>query len=248
MFHGPSTLKGLYNEPTYLKQYVDQTAKEFRYRWNNYKNNSRNYQEYGTCIQQHTFEHFYGEWHHSFLEDVSITLIDKTDPSNPLQRENYWRSTLKTMTPCGLNVEDCVWNNVLPCSYHWICTDCNKDLIYGKRFCYRLLLLLFSLPFLLLYCFYYDDYCDFISILIIIIINIGITITTIIINFMMLLLLLLHHFLSLLTLTIYHHYFQYYHYYYYCITIIIIFLLFLTIAIIIKYHFLLLLSSLLHKH
>ena len=91
-----------------LKQYVEQTVEEFRYRWNNYKNNGRNYQEYGTCMQQHLFEHFSDEGHHSFLEDVSITLIDKTDPLNPLQRENYWRSILKTMAPWGLNVEDCV--------------------------------------------------------------------------------------------------------------------------------------------
>ena len=48
------------------------------------------------------------------------------------------------MTPWGLNLEDCVWNSVLLCCYHWICTDCNKDLIYGKRFWYQLLLLLFS--------------------------------------------------------------------------------------------------------
>ena len=60
---------------------------------------------YSTYMQQHLFEHFSEEGHHSFLEDVSVTLIDKTDPSNPLQRENYWRITLKTMVPRGLNVE-----------------------------------------------------------------------------------------------------------------------------------------------
>ena len=38
----------------------------------------RNYQEHGTCMQQHCIEHFSEEGHHSFLEDVSITLIDKT--------------------------------------------------------------------------------------------------------------------------------------------------------------------------
>ena len=91
-----------------LKQYAGQTVEEFRYRWNNYKNNGRNYQEYGTCMQQHPFEDFSEKGHHSFLKDVSITLIDKTDPSNPLQRENYWRNILKTMAPWGLNVEDCV--------------------------------------------------------------------------------------------------------------------------------------------
>ena len=68
-----------------LKQYLGQTAEGFRCRWNNCKNNGRKCQEYGTCMQQHLFEHFSEEGHHSFLEDVSITLIGKTDPSNHLQ-------------------------------------------------------------------------------------------------------------------------------------------------------------------
>ena len=38
-------------------------------------------------MQQHLFEHFSEKGHHSFLEDVSVTLVDKTDPSNPLQRK-----------------------------------------------------------------------------------------------------------------------------------------------------------------
>ena len=91
-----------------LKQYAGQTAEEFRYRWSNYKNNDRKYQDYGTCMQQYLFKHFSEEGHHGFLEDVSITLIDKNDTSNLLQRENYWRSILKTMAPWGLNVKDCV--------------------------------------------------------------------------------------------------------------------------------------------
>ena len=65
--------------------YLGQTAEEFRCRGNNCKNNGRKCQEYGTCMQQHLFEHFSEEGHHSFLEDVSITLIGKTDPSNHLQ-------------------------------------------------------------------------------------------------------------------------------------------------------------------
>ena len=48
------------------------------------------------------------EGQHSFLEDVSITLIDKTDPSNPLRRDNFWVNILKTMAPWGLNIEDYV--------------------------------------------------------------------------------------------------------------------------------------------
>ena len=46
--------------------------------------------------------------HDGFLNDVSVTFIDKTDPSYPLRREDYWRQTLKTMVPYGLNIEDSV--------------------------------------------------------------------------------------------------------------------------------------------
>ena len=34
-------------------------------------------------MQQHLFEYFSEERHNGFLVDVFITLIDKTDPSNP---------------------------------------------------------------------------------------------------------------------------------------------------------------------
>ena len=40
--------------------------------------------------------------HDGFLNDVFITFIDKTDPSDPLRREHYWRQTLKTMVLSGL--------------------------------------------------------------------------------------------------------------------------------------------------
>ena len=46
--------------------------------------------------------------HNGFLEDVAITLIDKTDGRDPKNRENYWMRTLKTLAPQGLNIEDCV--------------------------------------------------------------------------------------------------------------------------------------------
>ena len=32
--------------------------------------------------------------------------VDKTDPSDPLKREDYWRRTLCTTAPYGLNIED----------------------------------------------------------------------------------------------------------------------------------------------
>ena len=41
-----------------------------------------------------------------FLNDISVTLIDKTDPTDPTKREDYWIHTLKTKAPLGLNVED----------------------------------------------------------------------------------------------------------------------------------------------
>ena len=45
---------------------------------------------------------------HTEFFDVSITLIDKTDGSNPTKRENYWMQTLKAFAPDGLNVVDSV--------------------------------------------------------------------------------------------------------------------------------------------
>ena len=58
------------------------------------------------CMQHHSFEHFSNEVHCSFLGDVTITFIDKTDPKDPKRREDYWKYTLKTMTPLDINVED----------------------------------------------------------------------------------------------------------------------------------------------
>ena len=57
------------------------------------------------CMQEHLFSHFSMVGHDGFLNDVSITFINKTDPSDPLRREDYWRQTPKTMVPYGLNIE-----------------------------------------------------------------------------------------------------------------------------------------------
>ena len=59
-------------------------------------------------MQEHLFSHFSMAGHNGFLNDVSITLIDKTDPSDPLQRKDYWRQTLTAMVPNGINIEDSV--------------------------------------------------------------------------------------------------------------------------------------------
>ena len=56
-------------------------------------------------MQEHLFRHFSSPGRNGFL-NVSITFIDKTDPSDPLKREDYWRRTLKTTAPFGLNIED----------------------------------------------------------------------------------------------------------------------------------------------
>ena len=68
-----------------------------------HKNNTRE-----VYYSEFHVEYFNGEGHHGFSEDVSITFIHKTDPSEPLKRENYWKNVLKTMAPLGLNIEDSV--------------------------------------------------------------------------------------------------------------------------------------------
>ena len=40
------------------------------------------------------------------VNDVSIIVTDKTDPTDPLKREHYWRHTLKALVPYGLNISE----------------------------------------------------------------------------------------------------------------------------------------------
>ena len=88
-----------------MLQCAGKTVDEFWLRWNNYKMNDGNFLKSETCMQQHLYEHFANEGHCSFLEDVTITFINKTDPKDPNRREHYWRHTLKIVAPLGLNVE-----------------------------------------------------------------------------------------------------------------------------------------------
>lgn len=60
-----------------LKQNFCQILQKFRFRCKNYQKNQVIYQEFGTPMQQHLYEHFSVEGHRYFLKDVSITLIDK---------------------------------------------------------------------------------------------------------------------------------------------------------------------------
>ena len=55
-------------------------------------------------MREYLYKHFEGECHSGFYDDITIILIDKTDSSKPTRRETYWRWTLKTIAPYGLNV------------------------------------------------------------------------------------------------------------------------------------------------
>ena len=57
-------------------------------------------------MQRLVLEQLSSNDYNGFLEDYSITLIDKTDGSDPTRREEYWRRVLKTVTPYGLNAVD----------------------------------------------------------------------------------------------------------------------------------------------
>ena len=57
-------------------------------------------------MQKKLLEHFSGEVHSGFLDNVSVICIDKTDPEDHNKREHDWRHTLKTMAPQTLYVED----------------------------------------------------------------------------------------------------------------------------------------------
>ena len=87
-------------------QYVGFTTDKFHLHWNNYKENDRKALRGEEHMQPELFEHFAADSHNCFLTDCSITLIDKTDGSDPTRREEYWRKVLKTVAPYGLNTLD----------------------------------------------------------------------------------------------------------------------------------------------
>ena len=87
-------------------QYVGSTIDKFRLRWNNYKENYQRAKKGEEYMQPLVFDHFSSNDPNGFLEDCSITLIDKTDGSDPTGKEEYWRRVLKTGTPYGLNTID----------------------------------------------------------------------------------------------------------------------------------------------
>ena len=80
------------------RQYTGQTVDEFRYRWNNYKDNNRKSLKGNECKQAGFFAHFQSLDHHT-----EITFIDKTDLSNPTRCKEFWIDRLKSCYPLGLN-------------------------------------------------------------------------------------------------------------------------------------------------
>ena len=72
------------------KQCNGQTTENFRGRWNNYKSKSKIFERGEKCMQEHLHKHFQNEGQTEFRDDISITLINKTDRSNPTKTENYW--------------------------------------------------------------------------------------------------------------------------------------------------------------
>ena len=57
--------------------------------------------------QQYLFENLTSDSDCSFLEEVTITFIDKTDPKDWWQKKQYgyWEHKLKTTGPLDLTVE-----------------------------------------------------------------------------------------------------------------------------------------------
>ena len=83
------------------KHYSRETTDSFRRRWNNYKYNDRKFTRNETCIQEHLFRHFNCEDHIGFLENVSITLIGKTDGGDSKKEKIIGGESLKLMHPLG---------------------------------------------------------------------------------------------------------------------------------------------------
>ena len=78
----------------------------FRFRQNNYNCNCHKHAERESVKQQQLYDHFMLEDHVEFVNDVSIIFIDQTNSTDRLKREKYWKHTLKTLIPNGLNFSE----------------------------------------------------------------------------------------------------------------------------------------------
>ena len=50
--------------------------------------------------------HFLQRDYQSFVKDLEVCLIDKTQASDPAKREIYWMRTLRTLYPDDLNMQN----------------------------------------------------------------------------------------------------------------------------------------------
>ena len=70
------------------KQCTGESTDGWRYKWNNYKPSSRKFDRMESRMQRHLYKHFSSPGHMEFFNDVSFTLIDKTDNSDTKKAED----------------------------------------------------------------------------------------------------------------------------------------------------------------
>ena len=118
-------------------------------------------------MQRHLYEHFDLQGHLGFLNDVSVKLIDKTDPEDLTKREDYWIHPLKSKHRWYLMLKMVFRRNSLYFASLIKVMDGlyldndfrTKCLSFYYFYCYSCCLLVFLLLFLvLLYCFIYYYY------------------------------------------------------------------------------------------
>ena len=84
-------------------QYSSQANAKFRYSWNSYKDNNEKRHRGEDHKQAGFLAHSQTASCSSFINDIEIRFIDKTDPSGPTKCEDFWIDTLKTCYFQGLN-------------------------------------------------------------------------------------------------------------------------------------------------
>ena len=84
-------------------QYNGQTTDEFRYKWNNYKDNNRRSLRGEDRKKPGFFAHFQTAGHSGFVNYTKIRFIDKTDPSDPTRCKDFGINPLKSYYPQGFS-------------------------------------------------------------------------------------------------------------------------------------------------
>ena len=84
-------------------QYNGQTNDEFRYRWNDCKDNNRQRLRGEDHKQAGFFAHLQTADHSAFINIAEIIFINETDPSAPTRCDDFWLDILKTCYLQSLN-------------------------------------------------------------------------------------------------------------------------------------------------